>query len=237
MGGTCSISPLKRCSTAARDASCTGRFSSTSPSASPVEVRSPSLSVARYSLSASSSGPANLVASPNSTSSRPEASGSSVPAWPALAAPQAFFALCSAALELRPSGLSSSSAPSITLLGAFDEPGKVVAALHRFVVLEAQLRCGVHLDAPGELRAQEAGRTAQAGQGLLQLVLLQHREEDLGVRHVGGDVDRGDGDHADPGIAHLQPDQLRDFPLDEVAQSLRATLPGLHNVLATSVIS
>ena len=39
---------------------------------------------------------------------QPEASGSSVPACPALAARSAFFAFCSAALDVRPTGLSSS---------------------------------------------------------------------------------------------------------------------------------
>src|SRR5690242_12108087 len=163
------MAPRKRSRAASISAAvtATGRSSSTSPSASPVLVRRPSSSVARYSLSASSSGPANLVASPNSTMSNPDASGSSVPAWPAFFARASRFASCSAAFELRPTGLSRSSAPSLILLfvfrvGGVDQSREPVAALDRHVVFEAQLRRGVELDALRELRAQEAGRALQA---------------------------------------------------------------------------
>src|SRR4029079_14578764 len=118
-----------------------------------------------------------------------------------------------------------------------DQAREVVAALDRFVVDEAQLRRGVHLDALGELRAQEAGGAAQALECLRQLFPVEHGEEDLGVRDVGRHVDRGDGDHAHARVAQLQPDQIGDFPLDQVAQPLRAALPSLHSVLATSTVS
>src|SRR5690349_19087258 len=157
------MAPRKRSSTAARSAAlaCTARTSSTSPSASPVLVRSPSFSVARYSLSASSSGAANLVASPNNRTRRPHASGSRVPAWPAFFAFNRRFTSCSARLEVTPTGLSSSSAPSIIPWASFplyrvDQAREPVAALDRHVVLEAQLRRRIELDAPCELRAQEA---------------------------------------------------------------------------------
>src|SRR5205085_5133354 len=143
----------------------TGCVSTMAPSASPVSVRSPSFTVARYSLSASSIGPANLVASPKRTTSSPDASGSSVPPWPAFFAPKRRFASCSAALELSPSGLSRSRTPSLiflsALVGLVDQAGKMVPAFDRLVVLEAQLRGRVELDALRELRAQEPGRALE----------------------------------------------------------------------------
>ena len=55
--------------------------------------------------------PPNFVASPNSTGSRPVASGSSVPVCPAFAARYSRCAAWSAAFEVTPAGLSSSSTP------------------------------------------------------------------------------------------------------------------------------
>ena len=74
IGGTCSISPGSApapAPTCRSSGDRTRALEITSPSASPVVVVSPSLSVARYSLSASSSGPANLVASPKQHRQQP----------------------------------------------------------------------------------------------------------------------------------------------------------------------
>ena len=60
---------------------------------------------------------ANLVASPKQIGSNPVASGSRVPVWPALSAWYRRFARCSAALDDRPFGLSSSSTPSMRRRG------------------------------------------------------------------------------------------------------------------------
>src|SRR5690606_6160423 len=52
-----------------------------------------------------------LVASPSAIGSMPEASGSSVPAWPALSAWNSHFTLETASVEPMPTGLSSTSQP------------------------------------------------------------------------------------------------------------------------------
>src|SRR6185437_5913632 len=54
----------------------------TSPSGSPVDVRAPRSTSVTYRLSRPTSHGASLVAAPESTSRRPVANGSSVPAWP-----------------------------------------------------------------------------------------------------------------------------------------------------------
>src|SRR5204862_2747511 len=122
-----------------------------------------------------------------------------------------------------------------------DQAREMVAPLDGFVVLEAKLWSGVHLDALRQLRAQETGRAPEALQGVRHLLLGEQREEDLGVRKVRRDVDRRDGQHADARVAQLPGDEVREFALDQVAQFLRAARgpPGgaLHNVLATSSTS
>jgi CO/xanthine dehydrogenase Mo-binding subunit len=85
--------------------------STTSPSVSPVAVRSPNRAVNSYSLSPSSRKPATLVASPRQIGSMPVASGSRLPVWPAFSRRNMRRTRCTAALELRPRGLSSSSIP------------------------------------------------------------------------------------------------------------------------------
>src|SRR4029077_18371325 len=98
-----------------------------------------------------------------------------------------------------------------------------VTALHRLVVLEAQLRRRVKLDALGELRPEEATRALQAFRGLGYVLRVERGVEHLGVRDVGRDVDAGDCDHADPRVAQLALQEVGQFPLDQVAQLLRAT--------------
>src|SRR3954469_7589607 len=226
IGGTCSISPLKLCNTRKRAAweTWTAFLSITSPSASPVVVFSPNLRVARYSLSSSSRWPANFVASPNRTISSPDASGSSVPAWPALVALKAVFASCRARFELMPTGLSRSSPPSIiawryrSLLGGVDQAREPVAALDRLVVLEAQLRSRVELDAPRELRAKESGGALEPHRSLFHVGTVQRGEKDLGMGKVRRHVDPREGDHAHARVAQLALHELRELALDQVTE-------------------
>src|SRR5512147_2065773 len=174
------MSPRKRASAAATLASSTSAAprSVTWPSASPVSVAAPRRTSATYSLAASRPCCANLVASPNSSGSSPEASGSSVPAWPAFSAPSRRFTACRTALELGPTGLSSSRTPSsLRRIGrrplalgrddAVDQARETVAALDRRVVDEAQFGRRVHLHAVRELRAQEARRALQRPRGVV----------------------------------------------------------------------
>jgi hypothetical protein len=89
IGGTCSMSPRKRASTASSAASSTTaalRSASTAPSASPVSVVTPRHSVATYSLSESSRNCDHFVASPKHSGNTPVASGSRLPVCPALRA-------------------------------------------------------------------------------------------------------------------------------------------------------
>jgi hypothetical protein len=89
IGGTCSISPRKRGSTASIAATSTSaalRSSSTVPSASPVSVVTPRQTVVRYSLSESSRNCDHFVASPKQIGNTPVASGSRLPVCPAFCA-------------------------------------------------------------------------------------------------------------------------------------------------------
>src|SRR5579864_9129457 len=215
----------------------TSRRSSTSPSASPVEVRAPSRSVARYVLSASSSSPENLVASPRVSTRRPPASGSSVPVWPARRAPSSFFARCSTALELGPDGLSSRSTPSTAAEsgaastgsvafgffpgdGVIDQPGKAHAALDRSIVLEMQLGRDAQLQARAELGTQESGGALQPLLGLRKSVRFAQRgEEDLRVGKIRRHLDTGEGDHADARVLQVGTQQPGQFALDLVGDA------------------
>src|SRR5688572_11954966 len=126
-----------------------------------------------------------------------------------------------------PTGLSSSSAPEVTSTGSFPRPGgldqarQAVAALHRLVVLEAQLGRGVELDALRELRAQEAGGALQSLTGVFKVLFLKQSKKHLGVREVRRHIHARNGDHADAWIPQLALQKLGQLPLDEVTQLLR----------------
>src|SRR5829696_8167830 len=101
---------------AVRMASSSGRTSLvavTSPSKSSVERASPKRSVKRYSFRPSMTKGTVLVASPSAIGSTPLASGSSVPPWPAFCAPNKRRTLPTAGVEPSPTGLSSTTQPSI----------------------------------------------------------------------------------------------------------------------------
>ena len=89
----------------------TGRCAMISPSASPLAVAVPRRTSVRYSLSESSRKRENLVASPRQSGSTPVASGSRLPVCPTLRAPNSRFTRCTASLELKPAGLSSTTTP------------------------------------------------------------------------------------------------------------------------------
>src|SRR5260363_47499 len=112
IGGTCRSLPRKRASAASTSSRVqrTGRALNMRPCASPVAVVAPSAFVA------SSKSCANLVASPKHKGSNPEASGSSVPVCPALAADIRCCARLSASWLERPTGLSSNNTPLSSVL-------------------------------------------------------------------------------------------------------------------------
>ena len=101
-----------RASTVAASSAGTGRGSTTAPSASPVSVAAPSRSRGPIGLARPEQMPQALVAWPKHSGSMPVASGSRVPAWPALAADRACARAAARGSSVRPSGLSSSTMPS-----------------------------------------------------------------------------------------------------------------------------
>src|SRR6476661_233864 len=100
-------------------ASAVGRWSlraTTRPSASSVSRSSPQRTVNRYSLRPSITNGTVLVASPSAIGSAPEASGSSVPAWPARLAVNSRLMTLTAWVEVMPTGLSSATQPCTSRL-------------------------------------------------------------------------------------------------------------------------
>src|SRR4051812_12892101 len=144
-------------------------------------------------------------------------------------------------MSCRPACRRAARRRSFFRIGGVDQARQAIAALDRHVVLEAQLRRGVELDALGELRAQEAGGALQALARLLHVRRVERGVEHLGMREVRRNVDRGDGDHADARIAQLALQELGELALHQVSQLLRATggspTGSLHSVLATSSTS
>src|SRR4051812_43675690 len=99
---------------ASRDSSssCPGGscISTTSPSGSPVAVRPERSTSVAYRLSRPTSHGASRVAAPDRTSSRPDAKGSSVPAWPVRAPVR--LRICAITWnDEGPAGLSTSRSP------------------------------------------------------------------------------------------------------------------------------
>src|SRR6202035_90055 len=112
-GGTCAMVPMSPGSTA-RIASAVGRWSlvaTTRPSASSVSRSSPQRTVNRYVFCPSMTNGTVLVASPSAIGRQPEASGSSVPAWPARLALNSRLITDTAWVDVMPTGLSSTTQP------------------------------------------------------------------------------------------------------------------------------
>src|SRR5580658_10542469 len=83
----------------------------TRPSESSLSVSSPHLTTKRYDLIPSWTIGTVLVASPKAIGSTPEASGSSVPAWPAFLALNRYLTCATACVEVSPTGLSRQTQP------------------------------------------------------------------------------------------------------------------------------
>ena len=94
--------------------------------------------------------------------------------------------------------------------------------LHALVQQEAQPRRVADVDALGDLRLQEPGRVLQAPQAqLLPRLVAHHRDVDLGVAEVGGDLDVGHGHVADAGVLQLGEDGHADDLADGFGCFLR----------------
>src|SRR5437762_427434 len=98
----------------------------TLPSASSVSRSSPQRTVKRYDLRPSITNGTVLVASPSAIGRHPDASGSSVPAWPARLAQNSRFTTDTANVEVMPTGLSTMTQPWTSCLsrlrGSFSLP-------------------------------------------------------------------------------------------------------------------
>src|SRR6266581_3616560 len=184
--------------------------------------------------------------------SKPLASGSSVPVWPARAAPSRRFALCNTAFELGPTGLSTSSTPltascsaSPPGMGLFDllagdrsvdQLRQVHAALDRKVVLEAYFRCDAKSQALSELGSQESRRAMETRLDRRQGFRIgQSREENFGIGKIGGDLYPGEGDHADARVFELGAQQFRQLALDLIGDAAQALLVGHRSTHAARI--
>src|SRR5579872_74366 len=113
MGGVWLMTPMN-CGSKASMAAADGRASDvaiTRPSESSVSVSSPHLTVNRYDFAPSWTIETVLVASPKAIGRTPEASGSSVPAWPAFLALNSQRNCETACVEVTPTGLSRQTQP------------------------------------------------------------------------------------------------------------------------------
>ena len=81
------------------------------PSASSVSLRAPSRTTVRYDLGKAWISSTSRVADPTQTTRTPEASGSSVPAWPTFARPTSRTTRSTTAREVIPRGLSTTRMP------------------------------------------------------------------------------------------------------------------------------
>src|ERR1700693_3577744 len=175
--------------------------------------------------------------------SKPLASGSSVPVWPARLAPRRRFDLCSTAFELGPTGFLTSRTPLIAScsasprdIGLFDllagdrsadQLRQLHAALDRSVVPEAYLRGDAKSQALSELGSQESARAIETRLDRRQGFRIgQSREENFGVGKVGGDLYPGEGDHADERVLELGAQQFRQLALDLIGDAAPALLVG-----------
>src|SRR5688572_7689357 len=142
----------------------------------------------------------------------PEASGSSVPAWPAFCASKMRFTILTAWVEVRSTGLSRISQPStfcpflrlivLILTGreVADDGGVVqqlldpAGFLEGPVGTEADGGSELHLHRAPKLAAEIAGRAVQRLHGLVGFGAAERQHEGGGIAQVGADAHLCDGD-------------------------------------------
>src|SRR6185437_12592863 len=160
-----------------------------------------------------------LVASPSAIGRTPLASGSRVPAWPALAELSRRRTAITAAFEVIPTGLSRTSQPSIGsprrlfAIGLADAVVRVVArrrqialdlgtvqqlvdaarVIERGVEREGETRRVAQRHFAGELAAQIAGAARQPFDDLAGAAAAQRHDEGGGVLEVGAHAHFGNG--------------------------------------------
>src|SRR6185369_8476864 len=67
---------------------------------------------------------------------------------------------------------------------------------------------GMNMDAPSQFATEEAGGALQAALDFLQMLFIECREKDLGMRIVRSQFDGGQTDHTNPRILQLGPDKI-----------------------------
>src|SRR6266536_2089643 len=107
-----------------------GLVSIARPSASSVSRSSPQRTVKRYDFRPSITNGTVLVASPSAIGRQPDASGSSVPAWPARLAQNSRLTIPTANVEVMPTGLSMMTQPWTSCFSGLREaPGASIASM------------------------------------------------------------------------------------------------------------
>src|SRR5512132_57920 len=161
----------------------------------------------------------------------PVASGSSVPPWPALAAPVARRTLLTTAADVRPAGLSITSQPlsalprrrSATSTGpAFvmvpivlditrnrriaQDSCDAIRLLERSVDAEGQVRGELQVDALSDTPPEKALGARQSPQHRGLLAAAERHDEDRRLAQVGAESDLRDGD------GHSRQHRIANFP-------------------------
>src|SRR5688572_12056404 len=154
---------------------------------------------------------ASRVAAPKKIGSIPVASGSKLPAWPALAAAKSRLARCNARFDDSPNGLSSSSSPNTSRLGGrasatvgsvgiglgtthvVDELAELDGAFGARVVAKAQVGRAPQLQRLGHARAEKSARLLERFLDRQGIVFEAERVEEHGRKaQVARDLDLAD---------------------------------------------
>src|SRR5262249_47167894 len=210
------MQPVKRGRTS-RIPARSGRASevaTTAPSASSVSVSTPQRTAKRYDLYPSITKDTVLVASPSAIGRPPGASGSRVPAWPALGPPQARLTTDTAWVDVMPIGLSRISQPltlrfsrrrcagapsggfageSLIVIGRLEVAAdcrrsqKLLDSfrlVESLVHAEADVGCEFQVNATRDLAAQEFPVAVEGGEHLLLVAAAERHDVDGGLPQV-----------------------------------------------------
>src|SRR5690606_6831336 len=109
-------------------------------------------------------------------------------------------------------------------------------AVDRIVVVEMQFGHVAHVQRLGQLVAHLVRHRLQALDRLVRAFGLEHRDEDLGVRHVAGDLDVRDTGERQPVLAHGRLHQGTQLT-PELGGDAICSLETLHSVRWTSMRS